>query len=105
MNVTTRSRSGPEVEAAVKAYKARAWSTFLVLGAPMTVSVVLGRGPLIRVFLNASFGFGFQTHSGTDVKLVIYTHHRRGAGRRWREEDRKTETRTRRRKTGDEDDD
>jgi hypothetical protein len=35
------------------------------------VSIVLGRGPLIRVFLK--LGFGFQTHSGTDVKLEIYT--------------------------------
>jgi hypothetical protein len=39
----------------------------------LTVSGVLGRGPLIRVFLNVTLGFGFQTHSGTDVKLEIYT--------------------------------
>jgi hypothetical protein len=38
----------------------------------MTVSVVLGRGPLIRVFLNHRVRVS-DPYSGTDVKIEIYT--------------------------------
>jgi hypothetical protein len=45
-----------------------------------TLSGVLGRGPLIRVF--STLGFGVQTHSVTDVKLETYTKQQAGSSGR-----------------------